>query len=237
MDQLSKLDKERELRRIAQSASGDSKSKTDRSAINNSSIKKASRHNGTLSQSKSSVKNEATTKSHSNSSRTSVNTRTIKVKPQVEKQVIRLSKQTESSKSKEKIKSNVSEKRGLSTIYVPESNASKLKSLSTKQPSDTKILQSKKSHDKNDIIVDNKRKRPSSRERRRSRTLSPSEVRVLHSKAAIQNQNEKQSKNIEGAAKPDSDEDFDYEDDFEVGSKFSLKSISLFFNCQFFSEL
>lgn len=218
-DQTSKSDKEKEIHRITQNASEDSKSITDRNVITNSSMKKTSfRNNSTISQSKSIVKNE-TTKSNSTSSRTSVNSsRTTKVKPQIETQISKHARQTESSRSKEKIKSIISEKRGTSTLYVPESNTSKLKSLTAKQSSDSKVLPSRKSHDKKDILKESKSKRTSSRERRKSRTLSPSEVKVLHSTIAIQNQN------VDCATKLNSDEDFDYEDDFEVGIKnlFSL---------------
>lgn len=195
--------KEKDIFRITQNADVNSKLKLERSGINLSSlVKKNSKSNGTIPKAKAILESD-TTKTLYKSSRTPLNvSRTIKVKESETLGAKRMKKTESSSKLMEKIK--ISEKRSRSTIYVLESNTNKPKSLSTKQMLDSKALTTKK-YDKTD---NSKNKRTTSRERRKSRTLSPSEVKVLHT--AIPNQK------FDSVVKPDSDEDFDYEDDFDI---------------------
>ncbi|KAL0113853.1 hypothetical protein PUN28_011292 [Cardiocondyla obscurior] len=112
-----------------------------------------------------------------------------------------------------------SEKRGQSTIYMPKSTTSKpnVKSNETvvnRTPKDKEKLQDFPAPD---------RVKPQmpSKERRKSRTLSPSEVRMLHSVVKKSDVMDKENQKKSVAEKSqmqqvDSDEaDYDYEDDFE----------------------
>ena len=140
-----------------------------------------------------------------------------KQKSQTERQMTKISSQVEKSKFKEKIKTSSLDKRGSSTIFEPKSNDSKLESLSTKQSTETRNLETKKRADKNNEFEESEREKLHiSRERRRSRTLSPSEIRVLHSAVGIKSKVEDNSKVIREPDKLESDEDYEYEHDFEV---------------------
>ena len=221
LDRTSKSEVEKEKeRRVDQNAGGDSKSRAVQNQVHKSSIKSTTRNSSTHSQSKSTLKNgvPSTSKvSLSNSTRTSSTSgrTSSRTKSEIEKQITKNIRPAERSKPKD-VKTMTLEKRGSSTIYMPKSNASKLSSLTTKQSTESIILETRKHIDRNDKLKERQdKKRQSSRERRKSRTLSPSEVRVLHS-AVGPRQVEKKSAEIEVAAKPDSDEDFEYEDDFEV---------------------
>ncbi|XP_011505727.1 PREDICTED: WD repeat-containing protein 60 [Ceratosolen solmsi marchali] len=122
---------------------------------------------------------------------------------------------------KEKIESQYNEKRGTSYIYNPENITNKLnrtsKSSSSKQAKDKPTLQN----------VEKPLPRHSSRERKRSRVLSPSEVKVLHitddtleTKNSTKNEKE-EKKHIEDDPndkynyEDDPDSRYNYEDDFE----------------------
>ncbi|XP_033208063.1 WD repeat-containing protein 60 isoform X2 [Belonocnema kinseyi] len=214
------VEKEKERRRVDQNAGRDSKSKSAQNPVNHSSTKSTTRNSSTLSHSKSTLKNGAFPTSKAplyNSTKTSTSSRATssRTKSEIENQLSKNTRPTERSKSKEVKAKNV-EKRGSSTIYMPKSNASKLSSLTTKQSVESNTSEMRKYTDKNDMLKERQeQKRQSSRERRKSRTLSPSEVRVLHTAVGPRKQVEKQSGEIEDAAKADSDEDYDYEDDFE----------------------
>ncbi|XP_032675193.1 WD repeat-containing protein 60 isoform X2 [Odontomachus brunneus] len=114
-----------------------------------------------------------------------------------------------------------SEKRGLSTIYVPKTTTSKLNVKLNEKTSrttrDTGQLQKAPA-------VERAKSRMSSRERRKSRTLSPSEVKMLHSairrpsnaENVERNRDTARGKESRSNAQADSDEvDYEYEDDFE----------------------
>lgn len=90
---------------------------------------------------------------------------------------------------------------------------------------------------KEDAVVSKKqqpaRQRLHSRERRRSRTLSPSEVKVLHPQRMVNassvametfsaslNSSKDNDDTAHETAKSDTDEDYEYEDDFEVNQTF-----------------
>ncbi|XP_026301303.1 WD repeat-containing protein 60 isoform X2 [Apis mellifera] len=115
-----------------------------------------------------------------------------------------------SKSSTGRIKSNYSEKRGLSTIYVPQSFSSKLNAkLSDKNSSSTsKDKEQIKAHTSTLEATESKLK---SRERKLSRTLSPSEIKMLHSAKNRLDSLEKMDQNKEEQA----DHEYDYEDDFE----------------------
>lgn len=111
------------------------------------------------------------------------------------------------------------EKRGLSTVYMPKPIASKLKS------NEKTMYRTSRDKEKLRDSSDQVKPRLSSKERRQSRTLSPSEIRMLHSALKRPEKAEKieQKKNITTDAPDYSDAqadldqaDYDYEDDFEV---------------------
>ncbi|XP_014469680.1 PREDICTED: WD repeat-containing protein 60 [Dinoponera quadriceps] len=110
-----------------------------------------------------------------------------------------------------------SEKRGLSTIYVPKSTTSKLNAKLNEKTG------SRATRDKGKLpdapAPDRTKARMSSRERRKSRTLSPSEIRMLHSvtrQPGSTEQSKGRDKNSRPNAQADSGEaDYEYEDDFE----------------------
>ncbi|XP_012260238.2 cytoplasmic dynein 2 intermediate chain 1 isoform X1 [Athalia rosae] len=116
-----------------------------------------------------------------------------------------------------------SEKRGTSSIYLPESTRSsnivtsktsgqviksKSNSLSTRdreKPAQT--------HNKSQSAKDVPRR--SSRERKKSRTLSPSEVKILHSVMKTANMINNSKNGKDNSTANDAAHDYDYEDDFE----------------------
>ncbi|KAL6262566.1 hypothetical protein P5V15_005358 [Pogonomyrmex californicus] len=119
-------------------------------------------------------------------------------------------------KSREQI--GYSEKRGQSTIYMPKSTTSKLNKSNEKTVS---RLSRDKEKLQNSSAPDRTKPRISSKERKKSRTLSPSEVRMLHSavkrpEVVEKTEQKKDSTESHVGAQTDVDEaDCDYEDDFE----------------------
>ncbi|XP_018316438.1 WD repeat-containing protein 60 isoform X3 [Mycetomoellerius zeteki] len=120
-------------------------------------------------------------------------------------------------KSREQV--GYSEKRGQSTIYMPKSTTDKPNIKSNEKIT---IRASRDKEKSQDLSAPNRTKpRMSSRERRKSRTLSPSEIRMLHS--AVRRPDvveEEQKKDVltdsHSGTQADSNEaDYDYEDDFE----------------------
>lgn len=106
-----------------------------------------------------------------------------------------------------------SEKRGQSTIYMPKSTTSKLNINSNEKIAHRTTRVKEKSQDS--PAPDRSKPRMSSRERRKSRTLSPSEIRMLHS--AVRRPNVVEQKRVSDSSHTQADEaDYDYEDDFEV---------------------
>lgn len=86
--------------------------------------------------------------------------------------------------TKEKIQPRYDEKRGVSTVYVPQDAASKLSSLAKSLNSEARRSREKSAASRaveKTVPLKSARSRQSSRERKGSRTLSPSEVRILHS--------------------------------------------------------
>lgn len=121
-------------------------------------------------------------------------------------------------KSREQV--GYSEKRGQSTIYVPRSTTDKLNVKSNEKIVHRTSRDKEKSQDSS--APDRTKSRMSSRERRKSRTLSPSEVRMLHSAVRRPDVVEKVERkkgvltDSRSHTQADSDEaDYDYEDDFE----------------------
>jgi len=112
------------------------------------------------------------------------------------------------------------EERGLNTIYqMPKSTANKVKSKE-------KIAHGTSSdkEKRQDFSVSNRTKsRVSSRERRKSRTLSPSEIKMLHNTinrpddtGTIEQKKSVPTNDHQNAPVDLDDADYDYEDDFEV---------------------
>lgn len=172
---------------------------------------KQSKQNGLLSSlsSKSSL-DEPSVKSNNSSS--------IKKKQAVEAKT----STTKTPVRKDKVQAQYSEKRGESTLYIPKSR------LSIKAPTD-KSLKSKKNSEKATTLG------KISRERRKSRTLSPSEVKVLRETPIDENKKTVEVDGISdvgvevddvvqledeagasGIAKVEEDKGmYDYEEDFE----------------------
>ncbi|XP_011058037.1 PREDICTED: WD repeat-containing protein 60 [Acromyrmex echinatior] len=120
-------------------------------------------------------------------------------------------------KSREQV--GYSEKRGQSTIYMPKSTTNQLNIKSNEKIA---IRASKDKEKLQDHSAPNRTKqRMLSRERRKSRTLSPSEIRMLHSAIRRPDIVEKeQKKDILTDSHSDiqadlNEVDYDYEDDFE----------------------
>ncbi|XP_012153393.2 cytoplasmic dynein 2 intermediate chain 1 isoform X1 [Megachile rotundata] len=121
---------------------------------------------------------------------------------------------TKSSKSIEKIRSGYSEKRGMSTIFVPQSMTSKLNARVTdKNPKPISKSEAKIKPSSTAEVTESKTK---SRQRKLSRTLSPSEIKMLHSAAKKSDPIEKVDQSKEKEPHTDQiDNEFDYDDDFE----------------------
>ncbi|XP_050593716.1 cytoplasmic dynein 2 intermediate chain 1 [Bombus affinis] len=118
-----------------------------------------------------------------------------------------------SKSSSGRIQSNYSEKRGQSTIFIPQSLTTKLNAkLSNKSTSSV----SKNGEEVKTYSSETTESKPRSRQRRLSRTLSPSEVKMLHSannrSDPVQKTDQKKKEKIEILQ---TDNEYDYEDDFE----------------------
>ncbi|KMQ96611.1 wd repeat-containing protein 60 [Lasius niger] len=125
-------------------------------------------------------------------------------------------------KRKSREQAGYSEKRGHSTVYTPKPIASKLNVKSNNKTVHQTSRDKEKLQDSS--VSDQAKPQLSSRERRKSRTLSPSEIRMLHSAVKRPEKMERieQKENITTDApdypdtQADSDQaDYDYEDDFE----------------------
>ncbi|KAG5344999.1 WDR60 protein, partial [Acromyrmex heyeri] len=115
------------------------------------------------------------------------------------------------------------EKRGQSTIYMPKSTTNQLNIKSNEKIA---IRVSRDKEKSQDHSASNRTKqRMLSRERRKSRTLSPSEIRMLHSAIRRPDIVEKEQKkdvltDSHSGIQADLNEvNYDYEDDFEVRKK------------------
>lgn len=121
-------------------------------------------------------------------------------------------------KSREQV--GYSEKRGQSKIYMPQSTASKFNIKSNEKIAHRTSRDKEKSQDSS--TPDQTKSRISSRERRKSRTLSPSEIRMLHSAISrpdvVEKVEQKKVSDNRSHTQAESD-DYDYEDDFEVRKK------------------
>lgn len=135
--------------------------------------------------------------------------------------VLKSSDESTVKKRKSREQVGYSEKRGQSTIYMSQSTASKLniksnEKIAHRAPRDKEILQDSSAPDQT-------KPRIASRERRKSRTLSPSEIRMLHSAIRRPDMEKVEQKKVPDSrshTQADSDEaDYDYEDDFEVRKK------------------
>lgn len=213
-----------------QNISQNSSSKLASSRINstdklNTPQTKSVRQNGRLSVSRS---NTTTTISQKLVTKTaSTGVKSDRQKTQIEKKLKNVPA-TEPSKSKEKLSTARLEKRGTSSIYLPKtarsSPAVASKSSSQMTGSKTSSISSRDNKEKlkKAESIEKGRKhlpRGSSRERRKSRTLSPSEVKILHSGLKTGNgpNDDRYRKGIEDIkANDETENDYDYEDDFEV---------------------
>lgn len=162
-------------------------------------------------------------KSGSIKASSSHSTKNIISKARSENVITKSSDDSTIKKKKSREQAGYSEKRGLSTIYMPKSTTNKLDIKSNEKTVHRTMRDKVKLQD---VAKANRTKpRMSSRERRKSRTLSPSEVKMLHGTVKKpnamgkikQNKNITQVKDNNLELRTDSDEgDYEYEDDFEV---------------------
>ncbi|XP_018392135.1 PREDICTED: WD repeat-containing protein 60 [Cyphomyrmex costatus] len=143
-------------------------------------------------------------------------TTTSKIRPE---NVTKSSHDNTVKKRKSREEVGYSEKRGQSRIYLPRSTVDKLNIKSNEKIA---IRTSRDKEKSQDFSASNQTKlQMSSRDRRKSRTLSPSEIRMLHSAVRRPDVIEKeQKKNVLTDScsdiQADSNEaDYNYEDDFE----------------------
>jgi len=139
-------------------------------------------------------------------------------------------------KSREQV--GYSEKRCQNTIYMPKSTTGQLNIKSNEKIA---IRASRDKEKSQDHSTPNRTKpRMLSRERRKSRTLSPSEIKMLHSAVRRPDIVEKEQKkdvltDSHSSIQTDSKEvDYDYEDDFEVrknGRKILMKIYMIIILC------
>ncbi|XP_015434897.1 PREDICTED: WD repeat-containing protein 60 [Dufourea novaeangliae] len=175
------------------------------------SSKSGTRQSIRASKTKSVRESSSTSKLKSDSSKTPVTSKVISDhgKKPSSSNLVKTSKS-----STGRIQSNYSEKRGLSTVYVPPSLTTKLNIKSASR--DSKSVS--KEEQKTKVNSNPKRENNStlkSRQRKLSRTLSPSEVKMLHSATNRANslQRDQNLKNQPVAHQINSVDD--YEDDFE----------------------
>lgn len=132
-------------------------------------------------------------------------------KAKLEKKISNTSVKVPQEKShREKTERGYSEKRGLTTIYIPKKDSLTNSIKKLKEEKSTVNTQEKKTKEKPlDGQEPRRRKKESkiTKERRRSRTLSPSEVKVLK---------QVQTEAAEKVDQVTDDNDYEYEDDFEV---------------------
>ncbi|XP_011337865.2 WD repeat-containing protein 60 [Ooceraea biroi] len=198
----------RKSRSIEHKGDGDKLSKSSSSTSRTQSIRNTSK------QSIGSVQAKSTKQSLSSNSNSSSHVMGKSTSSKIKSEnVTKLNDDSMVKKRKSRESAGYSENRGLSTIYMPKSTVSKL-SVASSEKSTHRTSRDK---EKQDFSVPNRTKgRVSSRERRTSRTLSPSEIKMLHSAIKRPDVMEKveQKKNVPSQADSD-DADYDYEDDFE----------------------
>lgn len=130
---------------------------------------------------------------------------------------VKLSDDSTVKKRKSREQAGYSEKRGTSTIYMPKSTTSKLNTKSNEKTVHRTSRDKEKLQDSS--TLDRTKPRMPSRERRKSRTLSPSEIKMLHNaiKRPSVEKIEQKKNDIRSDVQTNSDEEtYDYEDDFEV---------------------
>lgn len=191
----------RSTRNISKPSIGSSQVKTIKQSSSSSTLK-SSPHNASS--------NHLLTKKNINSKTKSEN-------------AIKLNDDSTVKKRKSREQTGYSEKSGVSTVYMSKPIANKL-NIKSKEKTVYRTSRDKEKLQDSSVFGQAK-SQLSSRERRKSRTLSPSEVRMLHSAVKRPEIAEKieQKKNITTDppdhldAQADSDQaDYDYEDDFEV---------------------
>ncbi|XP_076677977.1 cytoplasmic dynein 2 intermediate chain 1 isoform X2 [Andrena cerasifolii] len=120
---------------------------------------------------------------------------------------------TRSSKSTGKMQSSYSEKRGISTVYIPQSATGKLNAKSASKNNSSVLRNEGKTKESSQPGNES---RPKSRQRKLSRTLSPSEVKMLHSAAYRSNSAHREDQsNRNRVETTQTNDECDYEDDFE----------------------
>ncbi|XP_017878315.1 WD repeat-containing protein 60 isoform X2 [Ceratina calcarata] len=116
-----------------------------------------------------------------------------------------------SKSSGTRMQSGYSEKRGQSTVYIPQSMTSKLNAkLSSKNVASVSKSEEQIRRRSNDT-----ESKPKSRQRKLSRTLSPSEVKMLHSAINGPDSLQKVDQSKKKQAQEEISDEYDYEDDFE----------------------
>lgn len=211
----------RKSQRVEHKGDGD-KSKSSSSTSRTPSIRSTNKQSVGSVQTRTTKQSSASKSNSINASSSHVTNKSTSSKMKSES-VTKLNDDSMVKKRKSRESVGHSEKRGLSTMYIPKSTAGKLK------PNEKTAHRTSRDKEKlQDSSVRNQSKpRISSRERRKSRTLSPSEVKMLHSASKRPEkvgQNSSTS-NHRQAAQMDSDNtNYDYEDDFEVKKAKSLSA-------------
>ncbi|KAK9295652.1 hypothetical protein QLX08_010078 [Tetragonisca angustula] len=113
-----------------------------------------------------------------------------------------------------KIQSNYSEKRGLSTIFIPQSLTSKINTKSSNKSINSISKEEEKVRTRSNSSETTESKLRS-RQRRLSRTLNPDEVKVLHSATSRSNSIQKTDQSKKEKIEVQTDNKYNYEDDFE----------------------
>lgn len=121
---------------------------------------------------------------------------------------------TRSSKSTGKMQSGYSEKRGISTVYIPQSTTGKFNAKSASKSTSSVLRNEEKTTGSSRTGNES---RPKSRQRKLSRTLSPSEVKMLHSTTYRSSSAHRvDQSNRNRVERTQTNDEYDYEDDFEV---------------------
>ncbi|XP_046749991.1 cytoplasmic dynein 2 intermediate chain 1 isoform X2 [Diprion similis] len=195
---------------------------------------KSIRHNGPGSTSRSStVASSPRTAAQLTSRTTTLGAKLDRQKVEADKRLKNVPA-VERNKSKEKASKSYSEKRGSSSIYLPKtarsSNAVTNRTSSQVIASQTSSVPTRdeQREGKSESLYKSAEKKPrrASRERKKSRTLSPSEIKVLHQaiktdKAANDSLSKKDNNLVKSleeqnqTATNNNTDDYEYEDDFE----------------------
>ncbi|XP_053977008.1 cytoplasmic dynein 2 intermediate chain 1 isoform X1 [Hylaeus volcanicus] len=179
-------------------------------------VQNVSSDRGTTKRSTALSQNKSVRESSSSTSKLNISSKTSVTSKTASDPTRKLSRSdgTKSSKSSGRIQSSYSEKRGLTTVFVPSSVTNKLNSKSVNKETYS-VLKEKAMARTNPRASEKSDSKMKSRQRKLSRTLSPSEVRVLHSAKPRSDSLQKDQNNKNKSEMSQIENEYDYEDDFE----------------------